>query len=557
MPFRLSSIPRPRARARVLPAVHRQFPRPSSHPAHQRRQKPPLPSSVPAPTRSHQPTIYALSTPPGKSAIAVIRISGPSALQIYTSLTGGGAPTPRRALLRAIRHPQTHEVLDPGALCLFFAGPRSHTGEDVVELHVHGGPAVIRAVLAAIPLATSGDAVARYAEPGEFTRRAFYNERLSLPAVEALGETLDAATEEQRRRAVRGAGLAERYEAWRRLLVLARGELEALIDFAEDQHFEESNRELVAGVELKVRRLRDRLRVHASNAVRGELLKDGISLSLVGAPNVGKSSLLNTIVGREAAIVSAEAGTTRDVVDLAVDVGGFMVVLGDTAGLRVDDVGVGMVEEEGIRRAKARALSADVVVAVVDADGSVGLRISCELEKLVNEVEEAGKVVVAVVNKTDLLPHHHYPHHHSDSLPMDIVRQVNDAFPNIRDERVFGVSCRKGAERGIQRLLDGLTKIFRQMTSPLGPADSGASAAEMCESIGATERQRVLVEACISFLDDFLGMVEGGEDVDVVVAAEELRGAAECLGRITGRGEMAGDVEEVLGVVFEKFCVGK
>ncbi|KAI5843593.1 tRNA modification GTPase GTPBP3, partial [Tricharina praecox] len=589
MPLRLRkppSIPRTRVRLAAPAAaagrnpIHRQFSRPAAHPAHQHRHRPKgyiLPTAAAAPTSStppissthsnphpHQPTIYALSTPPGKSAIAVIRISGPSALTIYRSLTSPtttsptAAPTPRHALLRTLHHPQTREVLDPGALCLFFPGPRSHTGEDVLELHVHGGVAIIRAVLAAVPVAAQGAGGVggaaggtRYAEPGEFTRRAFYNDRLSLPEIEALGETLDATTEEQRRRAVRGAagGLADRYERWRRQLVLARGELEALIDFAEDQHFEESNRELVAGVELRVRQLRERLRVHVGNAVRGELLKNGISLSLVGAPNVGKSSLLNTVVGREAVIVSPEAGTTRDVVDLAVDVGGFMVVLGDTAGLRVDDVGVGMVEEEGIKRARARAMSADVVVAVVDIvvndDHSVGLRVSPELEKLVNEAEEAGKEVVAVVNKTDLHPAA------ADALPMDVVRQVNDAFPNIRDDRIFGVSCRKRTEHGIQRLLNGLTGIFQHMTSPLSPT-AGASAAEMYESIGATERQRVLVEACISFLDDFLEMVEDGEDVDVVVAAEELRGAAECLGRITGRGEMAGDVEEVLGVVFEK-----
>jgi len=550
------AIPRPRARALVPHLVQRQFSRPAALPPHRRKGPRSRPIAPATATQSHQTTIYALSTPPGKSAIAVIRISGPSALAIYTSLTAAAAaaPTPRHALLRSLHHPHTYEVLDPGALCLFFPGPRSHTGEDVVELHVHGGPAIIRAVLAAIPLAAVGTGT-RYAEPGEFTRRAFYNERLSLPEVEALGETLDATTEEQRRRAVRGvkAGQAERYEDWRRQLVLARGELEALIDFAEDQHFEESNRALVAGVELRVRQLRERLKVHMSNAVRGELLKSGISLSLVGAPNVGKSSLLNTVVGREAVIVSPEAGTTRDVVDLAIDMGGFMVVLGDTAGLRVDDVGVGLVEEEGIRRARARTMAADVVVAVVDIvvneDESVGLRISPELEKLINETEEAGKEVVAVVNKTDLHPSATA----TDELPMDIIRQVNDAFPNIKDERIFGVSCGKGTEQGIQRLLNGLTGIFKQMTSPLSPT-AGVSAAEMYESIGTTERQRVLVEACISFLDDFLEMIE---DADVVVAAEELRGAAECLGRITGRGEMAGDVEEVLGVVFEKFCVGK
>jgi tRNA modification GTPase len=434
----------------------------------------------------------------------------------------------------------------------------------VLELHLHGGPAIIRAVLSAIPLCGPN---IRYAEPGEFTRRAFYNERLSLPEIEALGETLDANTEEQRRRAVRGnsARLAERYEEWRRLLIEARGELEALIDFSEDQHFEESNKELVSNVAMNVQKLREKLKMHVQNAARGELLKSGISLSLVGAPNAGKSSLLNRIVKREAVIVSEEAGTTRDVVDLAVDVGGFMVVLGDTAGLRVDDLSsgekVGRIEEEGIRRARQRAMSADVIVAVIDivvnGDDRVGLRISPELVRLINEGEEAGKEVVIVVNKTDLHPST------ARKLPMDIMRQLNDAFPNVKDERIFGVSSRSKTEHGIPKFLDGLTRIFHHMTSPLSSA--GGTTEEMYESIGATERQRLLVEACVVFLDNFMEMVgpESAElekaygDVDVVAAAEELRGAAECLGRITGRGEMAGDVEEVLGVVFEKFCVGK
>lgn len=479
-------------------------------------------------------------------------------------------PRPRHALLRPLYHPQSLDLLDPGALCLYFAGPNSHTGEDVLELHLHGGPAIIRAVLAAIPSCSSSPAhKIRYAEAGEFTRQAFYNNRLLLPEIEALGETLDAATEEQRKRVVRGgAGLSRVYEEWRRELVEARGELEALIDFAEDQHFLESNAELIRGVAVRAEWLRDTMRVHVQNAARGELLRGGISLSLVGAPNAGKSSLLNRVVGREAVIVSEEAGTTRDVVDLAVDVGGFMVVLGDTAGLRVEDVGVrvGKIEEEGIRRARERAMAADVVVAVVDIFNvdPPAVRLSQELIHLVNKVEGAGKQVVIAVNKIDLLK--------DSALPMDLLRQINNAFPSVKESHIFGISCVPAADSdkgdGIQKLLEGLMRVFKDMTSPL----TGKGGQEMADSIGATERQRWLVEACIVFLDDFLEMVKRGEkgtntkevededgegDLDVVVAAEELRGAAECLGRITGRGELVGDVEDVLGVVFEKFCVGK
>ncbi|KAI5820133.1 GTP-binding protein TrmE N-terminus-domain-containing protein [Pyronema omphalodes] len=525
-------------------------------------------------------TIYALSTPPGKSAVAVVRISGPACLDIYHALTrrpiSGDSrstppapPKPRHALLRPLYHPTTSELLDPGALCLFFPSPHSHTGENILEFHLHGGPAIIRSILSCIPLISP---TIRYAEPGEFTRRAFYNARLSLPEIEALGEALDASTEEQRRRAVRGAsgGLADRYEGWRTNLVEARGELEALIDFAEDQAFEESNRELVRGVVGKVEGLARRLKRHRENAVRGELLKNGISLSLVGAPNAGKSSLLNRVVGREAVIVSDEAGTTRDVVDLAVDLGGFMVVLGDTAGLRVSDVGskVGRIEEEGIRRAQARALSGDVVVAVLDietTDGGYDLRISEQLKALVNEAEEKGKEIVVVLNKVDLLPPNG-----SSQLPMDLLRQVNTAFLAVKEDRIFGISCLAGGREGkdgIQEFLNGLTNIFKSMTSPLSSGTE--TSLELYESIGATERQRLLVEECLEHLEQFLEMakvdtngeitedLEDADEVDVVVMAEELRAAADCLGRITGRGEGSGDVEEVLGVVFEKFCVGK
>ena len=235
----------------------------------------------------------------------------------------------------------------------------------MLELHVHGGPAVVRAVLSAIPqCATHVESSAasavhsiRYAEPGEFTRRAFANNRMDLPQIESLGETLSASTERQRQISVRGttSSLAVRYEQWRVLLLAARGELEALIDFSEDQHFDESPAQLCASVARQVQGLCTQIKAHVVNAVRGELLRNGISMALLGAPNAGKSSLLNCIVGREAAIVSQEAGTTRDIVEVSVDLGGWLVKIGDMAGLRraglVGPDIVGAVEQEGIKRA--------------------------------------------------------------------------------------------------------------------------------------------------------------------------------------------------------------
>ena len=266
----------------------------------------------------------------------------------------------------------TKIVLDSNALVLSFPGPRTVTGEDILEFHVHGGQAVVKAVLSAIGKCDTRSTPVRYAEPGEFTRRAFYNDRLNLPQIEALGDTLSAVTEEQRRLSVQGttSGLAARYESWRQLLLYARGELEALIDFSEDQHFDESPAELAANVAVQVRSLTNRLAYHRTNAQRGDLLRKGISVSLIGAPNVGKSSLLNLIVGRNAAIVSQEAGTTRDIVEVGLDLDGFFCRLGDTAGLRQSphqDASqalasvVGEIEKEGIRRARERALQSDAV----------------------------------------------------------------------------------------------------------------------------------------------------------------------------------------------------
>ena len=236
------------------------------------------------------------------------------------------------------------------------------------------------------------------------------NDRLSLPQIEALGDTLSADTEQQRRLAVRGSSdaLLNRYERWRQGLLYARGELEALIDFSEDQHFDESTEELVSSVAGQVRALSVQIGFHIANASRGELLRNGIRVALLGAPNAGKSSLLNRVVGKEAAIVSTEQGTTRDIVDVGVDLGGWYCKLGDMAGIRAESgsgdgerVVIGAVEKEGIRRARERALESDVVIVVVSLeDTATGVRLFVEPEVLdaVNDCVEAGKCLVVAIN---------------------------------------------------------------------------------------------------------------------------------------------------------------
>lgn len=545
-------------------------------------------------------TIYALSTAPGRSAIAVVRISGPACLDIYRQLCPDRPlPKPRTAILRSLYDPQdlrslSSRVLDHSALVLYFPAPKTVTGEDVLELHVHGGPAIIRAILNTIPRCGGGlennGSLIRPAEPGEFTKWAFYNGRLDLTQAEALGETLTAETEQQRRLAINGSdgGLAKRYEEWRLMLLYARGELEALIDFSEDQHFDESPVEFMASVSAQVKALKTQVELHLRNASKGELLRNGVSIALLGAPNAGKSSLLNRIVGREAAIVSAEEGTTRDIVDVTIDLQGWLCRLGDMAGLRgagngLDDKGtIGLVEQEGIRRARERALQADVIMALLSierkAGRSIDVPINAQVLEAIEECLAMGKTVFVVLNKTDLIEDESH-----QEVTKVLSQQIQDTFPMVPAERICAVSCleddvssahpRSGS---IQSLLARLTRAFVELTTAttgqeVGSMTPAESQSYWTASLSVTHRQSTYLEQCLHHLTNFIDQslpptdsINHGEngvpadpnanlqvEIDIVTAAEHLRFAADCLARITGRGE-SGDVEDVLGVVFEK-----
>ena len=527
-------------------------------------------------------TIYALSTAPGRAAIAVIRVSGSRCLDVYRALCRDDkVPRARFALLRRVYRPgqtQTHgrgqgdelEELDSGALVLYFPAPRTVTGEDVLEFQVHGGAAIVKAVLEAIQSVGEPGGEIRYAEPGEFTLRAFQNARLDLPQIEALGETLTADTEQQRRLAVRGTGaaLTTRYEQWRVALLYARGELEALIDFAEDQHFDESAEEFVRSVGGQIQALRRQIALHVDNAARGELRRSGIRIALLGAPNAGKSSLLNLVVGRQAAIVSTEEGTTRDIVDVGVDLGGWFCKIGDMAGVRSKLAGA--VEREGIRRARERALESDVVVVVVSLDEvHRTLQIEQEVIEATNDCIKTGKRILIAVNKCDLLP--------SVSIPRELLDSLHSIFPSIPENRIIGISCRAESnavvttttttdplsqpqDGNIQALLHGLIATFQDLSSPTGISTDHNGVYDTSyweDSLGVTHRQRANLETCLHDLDQYLLQTSLTQDhdageIDVVTAAENLRAAADALAKITGRGE-SGDVEDVLGVVFEKY----
>lgn len=453
--------------------------------------------------------------------------------------------------------------MDSDALVLFFPGPKTVTGEDVLELHVHGGSATVKAVLSAIRKCRSSGAI-RYAEPGEFTRRAFLNGRLDLAQVESLGDTLAAETEHQRRAAVRGNSgiLGKTYDGWREDLLLARGEIEALIDFSEDQHFDESPTELLTNVTRLVEGILDSIRLHKLGSQRSELLRNGIRIAFLGPPNAGKSSLMNQIVGREASIVSAEAGTTRDIVEANLDIRGYLCSFADTAGIRTkvletfshadgtSATTIGAIEEEGIRRARQKALDSDIIIvlASVEAVRSGGHRINHDRETL--ELAAGAQQSLVVVNKTDVVT--------PESLRLliqDFKASALAGIDGLHDKEPLTISCKAAVSPaaagltdagGIHSLTEKLAQSFSDLTSL--PDD-------MQHLLGVTERQNQLLSECERHLNDFMAEARKTgpyDEPDVVLAAEHLRLAALRLASITGRGE-SGDVEEVLGVIFEKY----
>jgi tRNA modification GTPase len=436
------------------------------------------------------------------------------------------------------------------------------TGEDVLELHVHGGPATVKAVLSAIRKCSSAGTI-RYAEPGEFTRRAFLNGGLDLAQVESLGDTLAAQTEHQRRAAVRGNSgiLGKTYDSWREQLLLARGEIEALIDFSEDQHFDESPAELLTNVTRLVDEILHSIQLHKLGSQRSELLRNGIRIALLGPPNAGKSSLMNQIVGREASIVSAEAGTTRDIVEASLDIRGYLCSFADTAGIRTktsESIShpdrhmastISTIEEEGIRRARQKALDSDVIIvlASVETAKSGGHYISYDAETLL--LAASAPQCLVAVNKTDLVS--------PDSLKLlidDFKASALADIDGLRDTEPLAISCKAAVSPppagltdagGIHVLTERLAQSFSNLTSL--PDD-------MQHLLGVTERQSQLLSECERHLGDFIAeprKTDPYDEPDVVLAAEHLRLAALRLASITGRGE-SGDVEDVLGVIFEK-----
>ncbi|MBU6371842.1 MAG: tRNA uridine-5-carboxymethylaminomethyl(34) synthesis GTPase MnmE [Alphaproteobacteria bacterium] len=449
-------------------------------------------------------TIFALASGAGRAGVAVLRISGPEAGPALDALAGRPAsprpkprPKPRQAVLRRLTDPKTGVALDD-ALVLWFPAPASFTGQDVAELHVHGGPAVVAALAAALA-AIPG---LRLAEPGEFTRRAFENGKLDLAQAEGLADLIDAETEGQRRQALRQmeGALGARVAGWRDDLLRAMALVEAEIDFPDE--------DVPGGVSAQaapiLAALEADMRAELADATRGARVRDGYRIAILGAPNAGKSSLLNALAGREAAIVSDIPGTTRDVIEIRLVLAGFPVWIADTAGLRE---AADAIEAEGVRRALARAEEADLRLALV-APG-----------------DRPDPALLATLRDGDL-----------------VLRSKSDLAGAGQGEAEAGalrsdlaVSARTG--EGVAALLD---RLAARVAAALG----GAAAPALTRA-----RHQALVADAAEALARARTALAGAPEL----AGEDLRVAAHALGRLVGRI----DVEDVLGEIFSSFCIGK
>ena len=447
-------------------------------------------------------TIFALSSAPGRSGVAVIRVSGPEAGRALTALTGD-LPEPRYASLREIHDPRSGDVIDQG-IVLWFPGPRSFTGEDVAELHIHGGRAVVAAVLNVL----DGLEGLAPAEAGDFTRRAFDNGRFDLVEVEGLADLIVADTEGQRRQAFRqmSGQVSALYEDWRVRLVRELAYFEAQIDFPDEGDVPQ---DLITASRARIVDLAEEIGRHLEDGRKGERLRDGVRIVIAGEPNVGKSSLLNQLARRDVAIVSEEAGTTRDVIEVHLDLDGVAAIVADTAGLRDADSAI---ESEGVRRAEQRIADADIVVFVFDGSGTPS-----EIQDAMQRAEGlAGSVPVA--NKMDL-------------FETSVLEEATAGFTSP----VFAVSARTGA--GLDVLVGTLSARAVEI------AGTGE------DSVITRLRHRRALEHC----RDALGRVLQADPDYPELAGEDMRAAAHALGRITGRV----DVEDLLDVIFADFCIGK
>ena len=445
-------------------------------------------------------TIYALASGFGRAGVAVIRLSGQQAFAVTGELTKKPLPEPRTTAVRNLYHPKTGEFLDD-ALIIPFKAPASYTGEDVVEIHAHGGRAVLNAIFDAL---SHFDTI-RMAEAGEYTQRAFKNGKMDLTEAEGIIDLIDAETEAQRKQALRQSrgALGKIYTAWADDLVPVLAHLEAFIDFPD----EEIPEDVLQGLKTKLQTLSTSMTSHLNDNRAGERLRQGIKIAIFGPPNAGKSSLLNVLAKRDAAIVSDTAGTTRDVIEVQLDIGGYPVSVADTAGIRTT---ADAIEREGVKRALFTTETADLKLLVLDAtDG--------------DSYENA---------TTDIMPH-------IDGDSYVLLNKCDQQKTVLKPDDlklsagVFAISVKTG--QGIDVFFDHLHTMLDKR---IGLTDT--------PMITRSRHREALIE-CVGHIDRSLRAPV------IELMAEDIRLAVRALGRITGKI----DVEDLLDIVFRDFCIGK
>lgn len=439
-------------------------------------------------------TIYALSSGAVPAGVAVVRVSGPGVRFGFETLIGF-VPVPRHATMCEIRD-EEGVLLDKG-LALYFPGPKSFTGEDVAEFQIHGSRASVDAVLRALGRLPDH----RMAEPGEFTRQAFANGKMDLTEVEGLSDLLLAETDAQRRQALAqvGGGLRALYQDWAGRLTHARAMIEAELDFSDEDDIPGSVSDRIWS---DMRALHGEVRSHLEKASYGEIIRTGFKVALIGPPNAGKSSLLNCLADREVAIVSEMPGTTRDIVEVRLDLNGFLVTVQDTAGLR--DNSEDVIEMEGMRRSRAAAEEADLVLELRDAVASDA-----------GTLQDLAIKTIPIWTKIDKL--------------------VSYDWESLAKGPGIGISSKTG---------EGIDLLVSKVLENLSSRGSGVR-----DIVPSRERHVALLRSASWELETAIN----SETMPIEVRAEVLRRAADDIGRITGKV----DVEDLLGVIFSEFCVGK
>jgi len=443
-------------------------------------------------------TIFALSSGQGTSGIAVIRISGPEVKTVISKLTNGDIPEPRVATLKKINKINTNELIDEGIL-LWFPGPNSYTGEDMAEFHVHGSVAVVLAIQNSISKIEN----CRIAEPGEFTKIAFQNGKINLLKAESISDLIRSETEMQRQQAIKimSGKNSEIYNFWRSSLLKVLANVEAKIDFPE----EDLPEKIINEIKLSSSKIKSEIKKVLDDKKVGEIIREGFKIAILGPPNAGKSSLLNYLSNRDAAIVSEVAGTTRDVIEVHLNIDGYPVILSDTAGIRESK---DEIEKKGINLALKKAENADLNIVVIEPK-------KAHFTGFLKGLVSSDKTLV-VVNKSDL----------GIENMLEDFRQYNPIYISIKKE--------KNVDTLISKIRNNLKNKFLSNQNILI----------------TRERHRLHLEQCLIHLENFENK---SDEQDFDKAAEDLRQAARELGVIVGKF----DVEEILGSIFNDFCIGK